>query len=291
MAICPLSRSDDSGVEWSADIGLGYGYDSNVVIDDIDLDTSRGDKFVDLKLGGRLRFETANESVFSGSLTVNEKQYESFDQFDGRLSIVSLSQEREFSDKTLGLAVRYIDYRLDHDDFLTIVQVSPTLSWFPTRNTFLRFAYEFNDETFETSPGRDNKQHELGVTGYYFINGLQKYVIFKAEVSRDEADDDVFANDAYELRLSYRQKINLFTEQATLALTYRYQDRDYDEARNPVIDDFRHDERHRYEVALEQPITKSLSLAVRVSANDYGSNLESVDYSQQVYQLTLGYKL
>ncbi len=283
--------AEENGVQWSGDIDLGYGYDSNVAIDDVDLNTSRGDQFLDLNLGGRVKLESKSGSSVSASISLDEKKYNSFDEFDGRLAIVSLTGEREFPGKTLSLAMRYIDYQLDHDGFLDIVQVSPAVSWFPSKKTFLRFAYEFSDESFDRSTGRDNEQHKVGVTGYYFMNGLQRYVTLRTQFSQDDADDRLFDNDTWEIRLSYEQKLKLLDEQTTLKLAYRYQKRDYEEAVNPSVGGFRRDKRHRYELEIEHPINKAATLSLKVSSSDYDSNLESADYSQETVELTLGYKL
>jgi hypothetical protein len=282
-------NNEDSSVDFSSDIQLGYGYDTNVAIDDVDLNTSQGDQFADLKLSGQVRVETENDASFSASVILSEKKYNTFELFDGRLSLTSLGVEKEISGLTLGLSLRYIDYQLDGSGFLDMYQVSPSLSWFPSRKTYVRSVYEYSDESFDRSPGRDNQQHKAGVTGYYFIKGLRKYMTLRAQVSRNSADDDVFEHDATELRLAYHQNVRLFAREAILKVSYRYQRRDYDEAVEPTIGGFREDRRHRYEIDFEFPVTKSLSIISDISANDYQSNLASADYSQRVFKATLKY--
>ena len=181
-------------------------------------------------------------------------------------------------------------------------QVSPTVSWFPSKKSFIRLAYEFNDESFESSKLRENKQHKIGATGYYFLSGLRKYVTLRLQVAKEDAEDELFDNDAAEVRFTYHQKMTVFSRTATLELSYRYQERDYDESIHPVIADFREDKRHRLKFEFELPIRDSLSIISEmirdslsiiseIFANDYRSNLPSADYSQRIYQLTLKYKL
>lgn len=282
-------NTEDSSVDFSSDIEVGYGYDTNVAIDDVDLNTSQGDQFADLKLSAQVRVETENDASFSASVILSEKKYNTFDLFDGRLSLTSLGVEKEFSKVNAGLSLRYIDYQLDGAGFLDMVQVAPSLSGFPSKKTYIRSVYEYSDESFDRSPERDNHQHKIALAGYYFINGLRRYMTLRIQAARNSADDDIFAHDAAEIRLAYHQNIRLFERDASLKVSYRYQRRDYDEAVEPTIGRFREDRRHRYEMDFEFPVTPSFSIITEVSSNDYQSNLDSADYSQRVFQVTLKY--
>ena len=287
----PVIASEEGPFIFSSDVEVGYGYDTNVAVDDVDLNTSRGDQFADLSLSGRLKYEAENDSSLSASISLSEKLYDTFDRFDGRLLIASVTGEKELSAATLGLSLRYIDYQLDNEGFLDLVQISPTVSWFPSKKSYVRLAYEFNDESFESSKGRENRQHKIGATGYYFINGLRKYVTLRFQAAKEDADDELFNNDAAEVRITYHQKMTVWSRTATLELSYRYQERDYDESIHPAIGDFREDRRHRLKFEFELPIRDSLSIVSEIFVNDYRSNLASADYDQRVYQLTLKYKL
>ena len=136
---------------------------------------------------------------------------------------------------------------------------------------------------------RDNKRDVISASFYYFVNGLRKYIAVQTEIAQKKADTAVFDNDAWQIRFSFFNRLNFFSRASTLKLAYLYQERDYEESVNPVIGDFREDQRHRYEIELTTPINDHWSVISKIISNDYESNLASSDYTQQVYQLTARY--
>lgn len=291
LLFCAAAASaDESPLSYEADIELGYGYDSNVSVDDVDLTTNVGDQFADLRLSGKISYETENDAEFSAGLTLSEKLYDTFDRFDGSLALATLSANKELGDVELGIAARYVDYDLDDRDFLSLSQVSPSLSWFPSKETYVRLTYEYSDESYERNNGRDNERHELGGAFYYFINGLRHYISFQAQLSEEDADSELFNNDAWQFRANYHRTFKLFSADAELKLSYRFQNRQYDDLSDPDIGDFREDDRNRYELELEIPFATKWAIVSEIIYNDYESNLESADYTQEVYQVTLKYE-
>ena len=278
------------GLSTSAEFDVGYGYDSNVSVDDVDLSTNIGDQLYDLRVAGDLKYEVNDELSFSGGLTLTDKRYDTFDQYDGRLTLATIAATKKSGALEWGLTARFIDYQLDGDGLLELKQVSPTLSWFPSKKTFVRVSYELSDESYDANRGRDNDRDELGFSFYYFVSGLRHYVTLQAEVAREVATTDQFSKDVRQLRLAWYRRLDVFGRNARFKLGYRYQERDYDEGVNVSIGDFRADTRHRYEVELDVPLNKHWSVRSEVVYNDYESNFQSADYTQQMYQITVKYK-
>ena len=289
LSLFPFQVAAEEEFSLEAEIELGYGYDSNVSVDDLDLSTNIGDQFADISMSGNVNYKSRKDVRYSASLILSQKLYDTFDQFDGLLALASLSASKEVGDFEFGLTARYIDYQLDDDGFLTITQFSPTVGWFHSKKTYLRFAFERSDESYEQNSLRDNKRDMISASFYYFVNGLRKYIAVKTEIAQKKADASVFDNDAWQIRFSFFNRLNFFSRASTLKLAYLYQERDYAESVNPVIGDFREDQRHRYEIELAMPINEHWSIISKIISNDYESNLASAGYTQQVYQLTARY--
>ena len=66
---------------------------------------------------------------------------------------------------------------------------------------------------------------------------------------------------------------------STLELGIRYEDRDYKEA-TPSIAKRRRDNRFRFKIEFEFPLTKSISWTAYSGYSDYQSNLPTADYEQ-----------
>lgn len=275
--------------DWSASVELGYGYDSNVAVDDVDLATERGDQFHDLSLSAGAEKALDENWTLNADVSLSEKKYRTFDAFDGRLALLSLNLERKYRRVDFGLAVRHIDYQLDHEGFLALTQYSPSLSWFVSRSIYLRAAYEYSDERFDRQFARDNQQDLLSLRAYWFMNGLKQYLLFHARHADDDARDERFSNRSTEYSLRFHQSLGVGAEGVTLELAARYQQRDYDRFNSATVAR-REDRRTRFEVSLEVPVSERFALIARVSDNDHRSNLEVADYAQRVASLTLRYE-
>ena len=273
-----------------ADVAVGYGYDSNVSIDEVDLNTNIGDKFSDVRLSGGLDYQSDDELKLSARMTLSNKYYNTFDQFDNALILSSVAAKKKWGKWELGFTARYIDFKLDGDGFQELTQLSPTLSWFINKKSYLRIALETTDESYDDRKTRDNDRDEVSLSYYYFLNGLRHYITLHAEIANEDAKSRVFSNDAWQVRLVYQKRLNKILKDSTLKLSYRYQERDYDDQQNPGIGDFREDNRHRYEIELEVPVNSHWSIAAELVYSDYRSNLGSADYTQNVAQLTVKYE-
>ena len=128
----------EEALSFSGQIELGYGYDSNVSVDDVDLNTSIGDRFADIQLSAESRYKAQNNLEFAANLTISEKMYGSFNEFDGLLTLASLSANKEIGNLEFGFSAVHIDYKLDRAGFLKITQLSPTVGWFYQKQIYLQ---------------------------------------------------------------------------------------------------------------------------------------------------------
>lgn len=293
LTCCLLAVSvagDAAETEFSGDIEVGYGYDSNVSVDDVDLNTNLGDQFSQLRFAGGFTRQPADDLKYTGNLTLSGKRYNRFNQFDGTLALASLSVAQDMDEVDLSASIRYIDYQLDNENFLSVAQIAPSISLFPDKKNHFRATYEFSDERYDRNADRDNTRHELGISYHHFMSGLRHYVNLQADWAQETATDRVFSNDAWQIRASYLRQFKAFSRDVRLKLGYRYQERDFDTRLNPLVGDFRLDQRHRYEVELNVPLNEHWSIETEALYSDYRSNLNAADYEQEVYQITLKYE-
>ena len=290
IIIFPLFAEAKDNLELSAEVEVSYGYESNVSVDDVDLNTNIGDQFIDLRFSSDLVFKIQESTEMSAGLTISDRLYDTFDEFDGLLSLASLAVSHQKGDWEYGLITRYIDYQLDGSELLAMTQISPSLAWFPSKRTYLYLNYERSRETYSENSQRSNDRDEVGAAFYYFINGLRQYITIQTDVAKEKAKAGFFSNDSWQIRLAFMQRMTILSRDSTLRLAYRHENRRYDRSINPTIADFRKDTRHRYEFGLEIPINEDWSAMTLVQYSDYRSNLKSSDYNQELYQLTVQYQ-
>ena len=287
LAVIPMTVHGQEAVTWSAEAELGYGYDSNVAVDEVDLNTSKGDQFTDISVAGGLAYQGRHDVEWTLDATLSEKQYVSFDEFDGLLGLVSLGIEKKFARLSAGADLRHVRYRLDGDGFLTMWQIAPYVGFFPSRHTYARVTWEYGAESFDEAGDRDNSESRFELLGYYFLSGLRRHFTLRYQYGEAGAEDDLYDNRSRDARLTYHHEFDGGTR---LRLGYRVQWRDYDALRHPAINGFRADRRERAELSVTWPLADRFLLSFEAYDNDFSSNLESADYDQQVYQLSLKYR-
>ena len=199
IIIFPLFAEAKDNLELSAEVEVGYGYDSNVSVDDVDLNTNIGDQFIDLRFSSDLVFKIQESTKMSAGLTVSDRLYDTFDEFDGLLSLASLAVSHQKGDWEYGFITRYIDYQLDGSELLAMTQISPSLAWFPSKRTYLYLNYERSIEAYRENSQRNNDRDEVGAAFYYFIKGLRQYITIQADVAKEKAKTSFFGTRFYVL--------------------------------------------------------------------------------------------
>ncbi len=289
-AALPLTgQATDS--KWNTDfaVGLEYGYDDNVIVDEIDLASSSGDDFFRFRGKGDVEFSPNEKDEFSAGISFSELQYNGNDQFDLRTILASAGYKRKINKYTLGFDIHHADAELGGDGFLTLTQISPSVSTFINRQHFLRGAYTYIHKDLDSTNVRDADSDEFSLDYYYFKNGLTQYFIVSGKLRFDDADDDELDYWSYQLRSAYKQRYHIFEQKNQLTIEFRYRDRDYDEIVNSTINDFRRDKRTTFSIENSWRATDNLDVILEYEYVDNESSLDSFDFDENAYSIALNY--
>ena len=265
----------------SGQLRLGYEYDSNVSVDELDRSSSVGDD--GLLFSADLAVDHDFTDLTSGSLSYSYSRidYDQFDFLSRETHMLGANLSSSWDPVTAGINYFYIQARLDGDDFLTYHRMSPSVSGFVSRRWFLRAAYVYGDKAIANRPGRDAINHGGEFDAYYFLQGLRRYInvgyVYRDENSRAARFDYT----AHQFKVRAVQRFELFSKLSTLELGLRYENRDYSSP-TPSIGERRHDERYRAGVELDVPLTDQFRWQLYGGYSDYHSNLPSADYDQEV---------
>ncbi len=269
--------------------GLELGYDTDVTVDEIDLTTEQSDRFYTGSFGLGYEWETAENQNIKLAYRLTDKRYADYGQFDLQNHMGTANYSYKGEDLTFTMAYRYVSSRLDSQAFLDLWQLSPSVSWFITKQHYVRLAYSYQDKSLENNPGRDGKQHELGGDYYYFADGLNRYWVASAKVRQEDAEDNVFDYRSVQFRLGYQFRFDLAGAPLKTTLDWKYRQRNYDEVINPSIGEEREDSRHTIGARLEWEWSKSWNWQVQAEYLDNESNLPSLSYSQWMTTVGLEY--
>ncbi|MEM0912964.1 MAG: hypothetical protein AAGJ37_18460, partial [Pseudomonadota bacterium] len=152
-----------SELSFNGSLGIEYGYDDNVVVEEIDLQTDLGDQFIRYRLRGGIDYSASKNQELTAGLSINDRRFQDAGNFDLRTILVSTGYRYDFGDLTLGVDLRRADAELGGNDFLTLDQISPFFSYFISREHFIRGSYTYIDKSLENNVARDADSDELAI--------------------------------------------------------------------------------------------------------------------------------
>ncbi|MFV8816875.1 hypothetical protein [Haliea sp. E17] len=274
--------------EFSAEVGIGGEYDSNVSIDELDASSSQGDYA--LTLDARLQADHQFSSATDLSFTYNfsDTSYHEFSNLDRQTHLLGGNFATDLGPASAGGSLYYINARLDGNAFLEYYRASPYVSGFLAKKWFLRGAYVYADKRIEQNPGRDALSNSGELDVYFFRRGLRSYFNAGYKYKREDADADQYDYASNEAKLRYIHRWDVYERALKLELAWRYEYRNYSSI-TPSIMTERWDRRQRWKFDLAYDVTPRASLELYGGYADYASNYPSADYDQYVIGTRVSY--
>ena len=276
-----LTNSAIAETTVSGAVSVGFEYDSNVSVDELDRSSSLGDGGVLFAADISLDHDLSDKTSASASYGYSRIDYQDFDFLSRETHMLGGNISSKLGKVTAGINYFYINAQLDGNDFLTYHRASPSLSGFVSKRWFLRGAYVFGDKKIASRPGRDAQNHGTEMDAYYFWRGLRRYINVGYVYRQEDSQAARFKYKAHQVKIRAVQRFEIFSKLSTLELGLRYEDRDYDEP-TPSIGEERRDERVRATIEFDVPLTERVNWGIYGGYSDYLSNLPSADYDQSV---------
>lgn len=265
----------------SADVAAGVEYDSNVSVEEVERSSNRSDYAFTLEAGAGIEQTLSSRAAVELTYDYSASRYQTFSEVDRQTHILGTGFNWKFDALDTDLSVYYIHSRLDGKKFLELYRASPAISGFLSRRWFLRGAYVYQDKTVEERELRDAITHSAEADLYYFARGLRSYINIGYRYKDETAQANQLDYESSSLKLRYVRRVEMFSKLAKLELSLRYEDRNY-LFDTPSIGARRADERYRFGADLEIPVTAKAAVQLYYGYGDYQSNLERVDYTQDI---------
>ncbi len=280
-ALPALGAEEPSTTQFSAEVGIGAEYDSNVSVDELDATSNESDYALILDAELQLDQQVSENTDLSVTYDFSQSNYDQFDRVDRQTHLLGVDLGTDFGAVNSGLTLYYIHARLDGNEFLEYYRGSPYLSGFLAKKWFARGAYVYSDKSIEQNPDRDAESHAAELDLYYFHRGLRSYFNLGYKFKDEDAQADRFDYEANNIKLRYIRRIDLWDDTLKLELSWRYEDRDYSSI-TPSINEKRDDERHRWKIDMEYPVLEKGAIQLYAGYAEYDSNYPRSDYDQHV---------
>lgn len=281
-----LYAADDK--PWNINASVGYEYDSNITVQEVDVKTGEGDVAALLDFSASYEVEVG-KSTFEAGYSFSQSLHQDATGFDLQSHIITALAKHKFDGFDLGVNYLYINTSLGGDSFLEIHKASPYISFFATPSVFIRANYSYTDKNLETSNDRDAETHSIGASGFYFMNHAKSYFMVSYRYDSLDANADRFDYNGHDVKVRYQVKFPWAGRDARFRIGGRYLKRNYD-AVTPSIGEIRDDKRTSIESMLEVPFFDSWTARLKYRYTDAMSNLASADYTENLVTFEIGFE-
>ncbi|MEP0203346.1 MAG: hypothetical protein ABJ084_03290 [Halioglobus sp.] len=283
------SKKPDLKPSYYAELGAGVEYDSNVTLDELDLTSNQSDYGLTLDASAGLKKPLSSFTDISVSYDFSQTNYKEFSEVDRQTHLVGADLSTQLNKADAGLSTFYIYSRLDGEKFLELYRGSPYLSGFVSKRWFARAAYVYSSKSVEDRPERDTDTQAGEFDLYFFRRGLRSYFNFGYRFKDEDANDDQFSYISNSAKLRYVHRIEWLSRTSKLELAWRFEDRSYSGV-TPSIGEKRDENRNRWRIDYEFPMSSSSALHLYYGFSDFESNLPTTDYTQDLVGARFTYR-
>lgn len=267
----------------------GAEYDSVVSIDELDQSQDEGDSALLFDASAGLTQPFGDDVELDLNYRYSVLDYSEISEADQRSHILSGDLKKDIGGADIGVTAFYIDSTLENDGFLELARFSPYVSGFVKKGWFSRAAFVYSDKTNALNSERDATAAIGEVDLYHFPAGKPWYFNIGYRYRDEDASAARFDYSANTFKARWVQRSELWGKEARYELSFRHIDRNYSSI-TPSIGAERRDRRNRTQAKLELLLTQSLALELFYTYSDWDSNLESVDFAQNVGGFRLRYR-
>ncbi len=266
------------------DAKLAYLNDSNVGISELDTNSGAADTATSYGLSLSASLPISKQFISRFGYDFNDTSYENLSQFDLGLhhAFAELTWKPSLLDANIN--VEKFAAQLDGDDYLDLVQVTPSISRLIGNKVYLRGAFTQASKRYEALPGRDATNDAYRADVYMLIDNMDRYIAVGIQNSEEDADDAAFDYASLRWNMSYGQTFAFASRDMKFRASLSHEGRSYATA-DESMGDYRQDKRMRLRIGADWNVFEHLSLAAHVEHTDIRSNLESAVLNKTVFGL------
>ncbi|HZW60397.1 MAG TPA: hypothetical protein VFE85_08890 [Woeseiaceae bacterium] len=265
---------------------LGYEYDSNVNIAELDTSTGEADSALQLELGLDGDIPLTEALSLKLGYGYSQTSYREFSAFDLGIHHGEAEIGYRLGGFDTALALRQFVVLLDHDRFLEIRQISPSMARLFGEHLYLRGAWTGAEKTYADYPGRDANNDALQADAYILLDGMNRYFAFGLRTESERAMNDELDYDGTRIKASYGHHLDWFSRGVDITGRVQFEQRDYVTV-SEAIGGRRHDQRFRASLTAELPLTGQFRLEGETQYATHDSNLPGAAYDETVYSVNL----
>jgi hypothetical protein len=280
-------KSTSNGNTWWVTAGVSSFFDDNVTVEEQDQVSQEQDMALNYVFGLGKKFSFHKDIDFDLGYDFAQILWDKLPQFDYQSHDINTSSSYEFGDWNANLGYSFNYSLLDRQDFLAVHRVTPRLDFAPKPHLYTSASYSFSRKNFISSNTRDGVNHSTSLSQFLFFMESKAYVLLSYGLELEDVEDAELDYTGHSIlgQLSLPIPFNISTE-----LSYKYNYEDY-KNNTSSIGEPRLDRKQTVQLELSRYFLDSYKVSIEYSRLMSDSNLESVDFVQNIFLLGLKYEM
>ncbi len=271
-------------------LGIGARSDSNVSVDDGDLNVRKGDESLLLSVAATFTPLATKKTTLRFGYSYEYAHNRDLTDFDLAVHSTSASLSRRFGKLTASVDYQYSHVLLGEHAYLDMHLVSPALSAFATPHLFVRASVSYLRKNFVTADRLDANTAMAGIDIYRFFANRKGYVAAGFRVDDEWTAGPQYRYGAWQASAGTQIPIKIGKIEAKVRFGYTYQRRDYSEI-TLAIGEKRHEQRSTFSASFDVLVRPGVTFRPQARFIDRHSNVALYDYRQQMFSATLLWKI
>lgn len=279
-----------SELQYDFSVGASKLYDTNVSVENLDVNSSEGDSATEIFAKGSVKKSFDNGFTATAKYKIKDKIYSKFSEFDLLTQIASVEGSYKFENGSkAGLALYKIKGDLDNKDYLDMTRISPSYSMFAGKDYYVRGEVATIKKEFHENKDRNSDSLSASFSTYRFIEGAKNFVSATVTYKTEDADSEIYDNKSTELKVSWNKKVKLADIDLGLKVGGKYENRSYDSDKSAVTE-ARSDKKFGLNFSVDHKISEKTTVDFKYDFMDTSSNLKSQDVDQHVMKVGINFK-
>lgn len=267
-------------------LSLGMEHDDNLTVVEADRQSDKSDHAVTLEAELEYILGNWQDWSWSSGYDLYQSHYSTFDEFDLTSHGVWIAAERSLETWDVNGQYRYSHSSIDHDKLYSSHSFRPGIGrqW---GSQFYTSGYvDYQRRDFEDDL-RDGNLIQMGGDIIWFPDSRSSYAVVSLGLDHDDTDGDEFIYSGVRLAAAWNFPLRIKNHTIKNSLSVNWEDRDYDKV-TPAIGTKRDDQRTSMKLSSEYKIRRDWVLKASYEYVDNESNLDSLNYHQNLFSLSTG---
>ena len=286
LALPLLSIASDNSPDFDFDTSVGYQYDSNVNVAEIDANTGEADSALLLSAGLGAALPLSNSVSLRLGYDYSQTSYREFSDFDLSIHHGRAELAWRVAGFDTALSADRLAVALGGEAFMNIAQVSPSIARLFGNKFYVRSAYTRSRKDYAASTARNSRNDAVRADAYLLFDGMNRYLSAGFQSDSEDALDAEFDYRAKRLMLAYGHRVELGRMQVGLKARLQAENRDYAGV-SEFIGGRRHDRRFRAGLSAAIPFSENVVLKADLEYADNTSNLDTANFDEAIYAVNL----